>query len=81
MTFGRAFDYINRQTIKLGMRLTKWSVDVIVEVQFPDENSKMTAPYLYVESKHGRVPWIVNEIELFDDNWEVVEIVATREYI
>jgi len=56
-----------------GMRLTHWSPDVVIRAQFPDEHSKMTAPYLYVESRFGRVPWKETMIELFAENWEVVE--------
>lgn len=33
----------------------------------------MTAPYLYVESRFGRVPWKETMIELFAESWEVVE--------
>lgn len=32
----------------------------------------MTAPYLYVESRFGRVPWKETMIELFSEEWEVV---------
>jgi hypothetical protein len=53
------------------MRLPNWSEDVRIKVQFPDENSKMTAPYLYVESRFGLVPWKETNIELFSENWEV----------
>lgn len=56
-----------------GMRLPHWEKDVMVRVQYPDEHSKMTAPYLYVESRFGRVPWKETMIELFADNWEVYE--------
>lgn len=73
MTFGRAFDLINRKTVNLGMRLPNWQHDVIIRVQFPDEHSKMTAPYLYVESRFGKVPWKETMIELFSDKWEIVE--------
>ena len=55
------------------MRLTQWSKDVVIRAQFPDGHSKMTAPYLYVESRFGRVPWKETNIELFAENWEVVE--------
>ena len=74
MTFGRAFDLVNRQTVGLGMRLPQWNSDVIIKVQFPDEHSKMTSPYLYVESRFGKVPWKETVIELFSDKWEVVEV-------
>lgn len=70
MTFGQAFE----QTKKgYGMRLPSWSKEVVVRAQYPDENSKMTAPYLYVESRYGRVPWKETMIELFSENWEVIE--------
>jgi hypothetical protein len=71
LTFGMAFDAIKNKLFD-GMRLPQWKSDVIIKVQFPDENSKMTAPYLYVESRFGRVPWKETMIELFSENWEVV---------
>ena len=82
LSFGRAFDYINdvakrrvnfpNDWYDYGMRLPKWSSDVVIKVQYPDKNSKMTAPYLYVESRFGRVPWKETNIELFDNTWEIV---------
>ena len=56
-----------------GARLPAWKPDVVIRAQFPDENSKMTAPYLYVESRFGRVPWKETFIELFSEEWEIVE--------
>lgn len=56
-----------------GMRLPKWSEDVVIRCQFPDEHSKMTAPYLYVESRFGRVPWKETMIELLSNEWQIVE--------
>lgn len=56
-----------------GMRLPQWKSDVVIRAQFPDEYSKMTAPYLYVESRFGRVPWKETMIELFSEEWEVVD--------
>jgi hypothetical protein len=79
MDFGTAFTAIKdaslskvENTNKKGMRLPAWSEDVIIRVQKPDENSKMTAPYLYVESRFGKVPWKETMIELFSDKWELV---------
>lgn len=74
MTFGKAFDLINDKKRELGMRLPQWSKDVVIRVQFPDEFSKMTAPYLYVQSRFGNVPWKETMIELFSNQWEVVEV-------
>lgn len=55
-----------------GMRLPKWKEDVVIRVQFPDEHSKMTHPYLYVESRFGCVPWKETVPEMFDNTWELV---------
>lgn len=70
MNFGKAFEEVKQGK---GMRLPQWSKDVVIKAQLPDEHSKMTAPYLYVESRFGRVPWKETNIELFAENWEVVE--------
>lgn len=56
-----------------GFRLPSWSEDVVVRAQYPDEHSKMTAPYLYVESRLGRVPWKETMIELFSENYELIK--------
>lgn len=69
-SFGRAFQKVKNGA---GMRLPSWSEDVVIRAQYPDEGSKMTAPYLYVESRYGKVPWKETMIELFSDDWEIVE--------
>lgn len=69
MNFGEAFEEVKKGN---GMRLPQWNNDVVIKAQFPDENSKMTAPYLYVESRFGRVPWKETMIELFSEDWCVV---------
>lgn len=74
LSFGLAFDMVRTDTENLGMRLPSWKEDVVVRIQMPDANSKMTAPYLYVESRFGRVPWKETMIELFSKEWSVVEI-------
>lgn len=70
MSFGDALKLVKRG---LGMRLTEWPNDIVVRAQYPDEHSKMSAPYLYVESHRGCVPWKETMIELFEENWEVVD--------
>lgn len=70
MNFGQAFEQVKQGN---GMRLPQWQPDVVIRAQYPDEQSKMTAPYLYVESRFGRVPWKETMIELFSENWEVVD--------
>lgn len=71
MDFGTAFKQVKEGK---AMRLPNWSSDVLIKVQYPDEHSKMTAPYLFVESRFGRVPWRETNIELFLDDWEVIEL-------
>lgn len=70
MNFGQAFESVKEGK---GMRMPQWSSDVVVRAQFPDEHSKMTAPYLFVEIRFGRVPWKETNIELFAENWEVTD--------
>ena len=71
MRYGQAFDTITTTT--KGMRLPQWQPEVVIRCQNPDEHSKMTHPYLYVESRFGRVPWIETVVEKFSDKWEIVE--------
>ena len=74
LSFGLAFDMVRMDTENLGMRLPSWKEDVVVRIQMPDANSKMTAPYLYVESRFGRVPWKETMIEMFSKKWQLVDI-------
>ncbi len=71
MTFGKAFDSIRNSGA--GMRLSTWSDDVVIRVQSPDKNSKMTAPYLYVVSRFGLVPWKETMVELFSEDWSITD--------
>ena len=70
MKFGEAFEEARRGK---GMRLPWWNPEVVIRVQFPDEGSKMTAPYLYVESRFGYVPWKETMIELFSEHWTIID--------
>jgi hypothetical protein len=52
-----------------------------IQAQFPDEHSKMTLPYLYIEYPKGspaypdgsRVPWLASQTDMLADDWFVVE--------
>lgn len=70
MTFGDALEAVKKGK---GMRLPHWKKDVVIRAQYPDAHSKMTAPYLYVDSRYGRVPWKETMIELFSEEWEIVD--------
>lgn len=68
LTFGNVLE-----ALKAGWtaRLPHWSDDVRIVLQRPDENSKMTHPYLYVESRYGCVPWKETFVELLSECWEI----------
>ena len=55
----------------LSVRLPHWKPDVRIKMQPPDEHSKMTHPYLYVESRFGCVPWVITQVELMSNSWEI----------
>lgn len=74
LSFGRVLDSVQDNPDTRGMRLPSWKEDVIIKCQMPDENSKMTAPYLYVESRFCRVPWKETMIEMFSKEWQLVDI-------
>jgi len=79
MVFEKAFELVkqNKGTMH-GMRLPKWSDDVIIKAWYPsnetENKEEMTAPFLYVESRNGRVPWKETMIELFSEDWEVYDL-------
>lgn len=52
------------------VRLPHWKEDVRIKLQVPDEGSKMTHAYLYVESRFGCVPWIPTQVELLSTEWQ-----------
>lgn len=41
-------------------------------LQVPDENSKMTLPYIYITTVLGdKVPWLASQTDLLSDDWSV----------
>lgn len=69
--FGKAIEYMKEGKTA---RLPQWGTDVFISIQTPDENSKMTAPYMYVTSRFGMVPWIPTMIEILSDKWQIREM-------
>ncbi|MCK5605573.1 hypothetical protein KAR91_27010 [Candidatus Pacearchaeota archaeon] len=54
------------------VRIAAWGPDVFISIQTPDAGSKMTAPYFYVTSRFGMVPWIPTMIEMLTQVWDEV---------
>lgn len=72
---GRAIELLHegRSVTRLG-----WNgANQYVTLQNPDENSKMTRPYVYITSVQGdRIPWLASQTDLLMEDW--VEYVPER---
>lgn len=52
-----------------------------IELQIPNEHSKMTLPYIYIEYPLGhkaykdgsRVPWFASQTDLLSKDWRIYE--------
>lgn len=57
---------------------------IYILLQVPDEHSKMTQPYIYIETTNldsdnpdaprGRVPWLASQTDMLAEDWTEVEI-------
>ncbi len=48
--------------------------DMYVELQSPDEHSKMTLPYIYMKTVQGDlVPWLASQTDMLSSDWGSVE--------
>jgi hypothetical protein len=47
--------------------------DMWLALQRPDENSKMTLPYVYMRTVQGDyVPWLCSQTDLLATDWQIV---------
>jgi hypothetical protein len=45
-----------------------------LELQMPDDKSKMTLPYVYMSTAQGDiVPWLCSQTDLLATDWEAAE--------
>lgn len=68
--------------VKLGKKIQRigWNgAGLVVKIQRPDENSKMTLPYLYIEypenaktTPGARCPWLASQTDILAEDWQVV---------
>ncbi len=78
MDFGRALDAL-REGLKV-QRVGWNGKGMWLKLQIPDENSKMTLPYIYIEYPFGhiayplgsRVPWLASQTDMLATDWQVV---------
>ena len=70
MNFGMAL-----HCMKAGNKIarTGWNgAGQYLELQVPDENSKMTLPYVYITTVQGdRVPWLASQTDLLMEDWKI----------
>ena len=79
MEFGKALIWL-----KTGERVCRegWNgKGIFLEYQTPDENSKMSLPYIYIDTTElqtdnpkapkGRVPWLASQTDLLSNDWLV----------
>lgn len=71
--FGWALDQLRD-----GKRVTRpgWNgKGMYLELQRPDEHSKMTEAYIYMKTAQGGlVPWLASQADMLAGDWEVVEV-------
>ena len=62
-----------------------WNGDgIFLALQVPDKNSKMTQPYIYIDTlglktnnpnaPKGRVPWLASQTDILTEDWEVINV-------
>ena len=82
MDFGQALI-----ELKNGNRVKRkgWNGDgIFLALQVPDKNSKMTQPYIYIDTlglktnnpnaPKGRVPWLASQTDMLAEDWEVINV-------
>ena len=48
--------------------------NMYIQLQVPDEHSKMTLPYIYIKTVQGDlVPWLASQTDMLADDWQEVE--------
>lgn len=64
--------------LKHGHKVTRrgWNGrDMYLELQPPDDGSKMTLPYVFMKTVQGDlVPWLCSQTDLLANDWELVKV-------
>lgn len=68
MKFGEAVD-----ALKVGHKVARrgWNgKNMWLKLQRPDENSKMTLPYIYMKTADEKlVPWLASQTDVLSEDW------------
>lgn len=86
MKFGEAIE-----AMKEGKKVTRkgWNgKGIFIELQVPDKGSKMTSPYIYidttglqtdnVDAPKSLVPWLASQTDILADDWVAIGISKTK---
>ena len=81
MNFGEAIN-----ALKKGLRVARkgWNGrGIFIELQMPDEYSKMTHPYIFIDTTglqtdnkyapKDRVPWLASQTDMLAEDWTIME--------
>lgn len=81
MTFGLAIE-----ALKMGKKVARrgWNgKGIFIELQVPDQHSKMSSPYIFIDTTglqsdnpdapRSRVPWLASQTDMLAEDWRVVE--------
>ena len=81
MNFGQAIE-----AIREGKRVARsgWNgKGIFIELQIPDEHSKMTHPYIFIDTTglqtdnsnapKNRVPWLASQTDMLSQDWVIVD--------
>jgi len=73
------------QAMKNGAKVARagWNgKGIFIQIQFPDEHSKMSSPYIYIDTTgldtdnekapKVLVPWLASQTDMLADDWEIV---------
>ena len=80
MNFGQALE-----SLKIGQKVARsgWNgKGIFIELQVPDEHSKMTSPYIFIDTTglqtenpdapKSRVPWLASQTDMLAEDWVIV---------
>lgn len=79
MNFGGAIEWLKKGS---KVRRRGWNgKGIFIELQSPDENSKMTHPYTFIDTTglqtdnpdapKDRVPWLPSQTDMLAEDWEL----------
>lgn len=70
LNFGQALEWLQGG---IPMRRAGWNAPHLILLQRPDEHSKMTQSYIYMNTVQGdNIPWVASQSDLLASYWEVV---------